>query len=314
MSHRRVTAKLIGSLSSFPLGGNLRSHGQREVVSVLGLFQHGGYFWRWVCLLSARESVHFVFPLLSSLFRPLSFVSVLLPLGASVCLCLIKESDPEHNLSSVWRISPLRLCCLESLFTLSSTLPPKTSQRCFSSASFLWSACQMKKMCLKMNCVLIASNQSQSDFSACPRVTALCRNTVTSWSPFCFVAYEDQQMQLNLQRDCLKNCVIITVLKESKLVSRLRVCVLEKLKHLQYIVCSLSWHSFTLYSFTLYYIFKHHILDCKSLCCVCFRYCTLCTVCCQIVSKIKSRKRYIASVIPSLGCGFTDRGPYKMNS
>lgn len=34
------------------LGGNLRSHGQRQVIAVVGLLQHGGYFRRWVCLLS----------------------------------------------------------------------------------------------------------------------------------------------------------------------------------------------------------------------------------------------------------------------
>lgn len=53
----------------------------------------------------ARERVHSVFPFLSSLFQPLSSVSVLLSLSASVCLCLIKGSDPEDHLLSVWRIS-----------------------------------------------------------------------------------------------------------------------------------------------------------------------------------------------------------------
>lgn len=53
----------------------------------------------------ASERVHSVFPFLSSLFQPLSSVSVLLSLSASVCLCLIKGSDPEDHLLSVWRIS-----------------------------------------------------------------------------------------------------------------------------------------------------------------------------------------------------------------
>lgn len=37
------------------LGGNLWSHRQRQVVAVVGLLQHGGYFRRWVCLLSGSQ-------------------------------------------------------------------------------------------------------------------------------------------------------------------------------------------------------------------------------------------------------------------
>lgn len=53
--------RLLSLFLFFLLGGNLWSYGQREVFTVFGLFQHGGYFWRWVSHTLNREgesSVH----------------------------------------------------------------------------------------------------------------------------------------------------------------------------------------------------------------------------------------------------------------